>query len=445
MKTVEITCPCGKLTGLDKEDTVEFRGIKYADAARWEYPEEVTAWDGVFDATNHKDCSYQRRSFEEDSECNAFYHNEFRRGTSFTYSEDCFYLGIQAPKNAENAPVVIYIHGGSFTGGSYNEPHIDGTELAKNGIVFATMNYRLGPYGFCSHPDLTDENGVCGNYGLFDQLAAINWIKHNISSFGGNPDNITLMGQSAGAMSVDILLSSPLCKDYFSQAYLMSGAALQRKILKPLTPEKTRKFWNKVLEIAGCANMAELRSADPKTLYYAWFDACKAFSFSMPYTLPVYDGKLLRKEDFSFDKLPDIPYILGMTTNDMIPAALELCLRSWSKSVLKRNKSACYSYDFDRSLPGDDKGTWHCCDMLYVFSTLSVSWRPFRELDGEISKKMSDMLCAFAKTGDPNCASLPYWESSSKRVMKFCKDTAMVPWETKKLVTNTLTGKGTSI
>lgn len=445
MKTVEITCPCGKIKGIEKENTLEFRGVKYANAKRWEYPEQVTAWDGVFDATFHKDCSYQRRSFEPDEVCNAFYHNEFRRGQSFTYSEDCFYLGIQTPKNAEKAPVIIYIHGGSFTGGSYNESHIDGTKLAENGVIFTAMNYRLGPYGFCSHPELTDENGVCGNYGLYDQMTAIKWIKDNIAAFGGDPDNITIMGQSAGAMSVDIQLTNDMCRGWFKNAYLMSGAAMQRRLLKPLTPTKTEKFWNTVLKKACCKDMAELKKRDARTLYYAWFDACKESSFSMPYTFPVYDGKLLKKENFTMDKLPEMPYLLGMTTNDMIPAALEICLKSWSKNVLKSNKSRCYVYDFDRPLPGDDKGTWHCCDMLYVFSTLGISWRPFVEFDYKLSSQMNDMLCAFAKTGDPNCASLPYWESSSKRVMKFCYDTAMVPWETKKLVGNTLTGKGTSL
>ena len=307
------------------------------------------------------------------------------------------------------------------------------------------MNYRLGPYGFCSHPDLTDPYGVCGNYGLYDQLAAISWIRNNIAAFGGDPDNITIMGQSAGAMSVDIHLTNDLCKGWFKQAYLMSGAGMQRKLLKPLTPEKTEKFWQAVLKKACCTDMEQLKKVEPRTLYYAWFDACKQFSFSMPYTFPVYDGKLLKKENFVLEKLPDIPYLLGMTTNDMIPAALELSLKSWAKSVLSRNKNGCYVYDFDRPLPGDDKGTWHCCDMLYVFSTLPVSWRPFREFDYKLSGMMNDMLCAFARSGNPNCETLPYWESSCKRVMKFCLDTAMVPWETKKLVSNTLFGKGTSL
>lgn len=446
MNTVEKNTPCGKIKGIEKEGIVEFRGIRYATApGRWEYPETVTSWEGVYDATADRECSYQRRSFEPDEVCNAFYHNEFRRGLSFTYSEDCQHLEIQAPKNAEKAPVIIYIHGGSFTGGSYNESHIDGTELAKNGVIFTAMNYRLGPYGFCSHPDLTDKNGVCGNYGLYDQLCAIEWIKNNISAFGGDPDNITIMGQSAGAMSVDIHLSNPMCKGYFRQCYMMSGTALQRKVLKPYTPEKTRKFWDKICANANCTNMEELKKTDPKTLYYAWFDACKTEKLSMPLTFPVYDGKLLLKDSFKMNNIPDMPYLIGMTTNDMIPGALEFTIRSFAKSALKHNKNGCYLYDFDRPLPGDDKGTWHCSDMLYVFSTLGISWRPFEDIDYKVSKQMSDMLCAFAKTGNPNCDSLPEWESSSKKVMHFCENTQFVPWDTRKLVGNMFSGKGTSL
>ena len=444
MRTVELTIPCGKIKGVETDDCLEFRGIKYANAGRWEYPVQIEQWDGVYDATYHKDCSYQRRAFEDDEVCNAFYHNEFRRGSSFTYSEDCFYLGIQTPKFVEKAPVIIYIHGGSFTGGSYNEDHINGRELTRNGIIFCAMNYRLGPYGFCAHPDLKDKDGICGNYGLYDQYIAIKWIRDNIAAFGGDPDNITIMGQSAGAMSVDIHLSNEMCKGWFRRAYMMSGAALQRKILKPYTVEKMNKFWDAVCEKAECQNMAQLKSVDPEKLYYAWFDAQKQFKFSMPYTFPVYDGKLLRKETFTMNNIPDIPYIIGMTTNDMIPFGLEITNKSWAKKAYSIG-SPCYLYDFDRDLPGDDKGTWHCCDMLYVFSTLGISWRPFEEDDYKLSKIMNKMLCNFAKTGNPNCDGLPYWEANWQKVMRLNKECELVNWETKKFFMNTVTGKGTSI
>jgi para-nitrobenzyl esterase len=164
----------------------------------------------------------------------------------------------------------------------------------------------------------------------------------------------------------------------------------------------------------------------------------------MPYTFPVYDGRLLKKETFTMNNIPDIPYIIGMTTHDMIPFGLEITNKSWAKKAYSIG-SPCYLYDFDRDLPGDDKGTWHCCDMLYVFSTLGISWRPFEEDDYKLSKIMNKMLCNFAKTGNPNCDGLPYWEANWQKVMRLNKECELVNWETKKFFMNTVTGKGTSI
>ncbi len=182
MEYVEIQTNCGKIRGITNEECTEYRAIKYATSKRWEYPVQITSWDGIYDATDYKDSSYQRRSFEDDSVCNKFYHKEFRDGMSFTYSEDSLNLSIWSPKEPKDCPVLVYIHGGSFTGGSHNEHHINGTEIAKSGVIFVAFNYRLGPFGFCSHPDLTDENGVCGNFGLFDQYIALKWIKEKIGS-----------------------------------------------------------------------------------------------------------------------------------------------------------------------------------------------------------------------------------------------------------------------
>ena len=153
--------------------------------------------------------------------------------------------------------MLIYIHGGSFTGGSADEGHISGVRFAENGIIMVSLNYRLGPFGFCSHPDIKGENGACGNQGLFDQVEAIKWVKRNIAAFGGDPDKITLMGQSAGAMSVDIHISNPLVKNQFNGAIMMSGGGLQRFLAKPMLPEKTVPFWDAIMANAKVSSMAE--------------------------------------------------------------------------------------------------------------------------------------------------------------------------------------------
>lgn len=439
MINAEITTPCGAIKGIENENYCEFRGIKYAEAKRWEYPVITEKWDGVYDATQFGACSFQKRGFEDDAVCNAFYHKEFREGKTFKYSEDCLFLNIYAPKNKEKCPVLIYIHGGSFTGGSADEGHVDGKAYAERGVIFVAMNYRLGPYGFCSHPSLKNEDGVCGNYGLFDQFAAIEWVRNNIEAFGGDKDKITLLGQSAGAMSVDIQLSNPAAEGYYSGAVLMSGAALQRGLLKPQTPEGSENFWNKVIEIAGCKDIEELRSVDEKTLYYAWLDAQKAIKTGMLYTLPVYDGKLLCKGQFSIKTIPDLPYIIGVTKNDMMPIVLELMAKKWSKKA-RTNINKCYTYNFMRSLPGDDLGAWHSADLPYAFATLENNWRPFEVIDYEISRQMVESICAFTRTGDPNCDAIPAW--STAKPLHFCEDTRSEEWHTKELLQNTVSNKG---
>ena len=442
MNYIECDTPCGTIRGIDSEKCVEFRGIRYARAERFEYPEQIKQWEGVYDATEFGACAYQHRAFDDDSKVNAFYHKEFRKGLSFTYSEDCLFLNIWAPKNAENCHVLIYIHGGSFTGGSSNEGHISGAEFAKNGIIMVALNYRLGPFGFCSHPDLTDENGICGNFGLFDQTVAIKWVRDNISSFGGNPEKITLMGQSAGAMSVDIHLSNPLVKEYISGAIMLSGSGLQRFLLKPLMPEKTVSFWDMVMKNAGVQTAAQLKTVDPKTLYYAWLDACKESKFSMPYTFPVYDGMILQKGSFSADTIADVPYIIGSTCTDMIPIVLQGINKKWGRYAEKNNKNKCYIYNFTRRLPGDDKGAWHSADLLYAFSTLDFNWRPFEKVDYEISNQLSQAICAFVKNGNPNCDAIPNWPADYKNPMHFCEKTAPAPWDTLKNLHSTFTSKG---
>lgn len=442
MNYIEYDTACGRIRGIENETYLEFRGIRYAKAERFEYPRQIKSWNGIYDATKFGDCAYQHRAFDDDATVNAFYHKEFRKGLSFTYSEDCLFLNIWAPKNAENCPVLIYIHGGSFTGGSANEGHISGEKFAENGIITVAFNYRLGPFGFCSHPDLTDENGVCGNYGLFDQTLAIRWIKDNISSFGGNPDKITLMGQSAGAMSVDIHLSNPLIRKNISGAIMLSGCGLQRFLLKPLMPDKTISFWNMVMKNASVKTVDALKAIEPKTLYYAWLNACKASKFSMPYTFPVYDGTILQKGKFTAETITDIPYIIGSTCTDMLPIVLQAIHKKWGKYAKKHNRNKCYIYNFTRHLPGDNKGAWHSADLLYAFSTLDFNWRPFEQIDYEISNQLSQAICAFVKNGNPNCNAIPKWLPDYKKPMHFCENTYSKKWETINNLHNTFKGFG---
>lgn len=442
MTSVKYTTPCGEIEGIDCSLYDEFRGIRYAYAKRFEYPRQVTHWDGVYDATKFGDCALQHRAFEDDATVNAFYHNEFRKGLNFTYSEDCLFLNICTPKNAKDCPVLLYIHGGSFTGGSANEGHVSGSQFAQNGVVFVSINYRLGAFGFCSHPDLADENGRCGNYGLADQTAAIKWVKDNIAAFGGDKNRITLIGQSAGAMSVDIHLSNPLVKNDIAAAIMQSGAGLQRFILKPLKNEKTVSFWNTVIKKLDLKNANELKNVDAKRLYFAWKDACKENKLSILYTLPTCDGVIIKNGDFAKKTIPDKPYLISTTATDMMPIILEKNTIKWCKFAQKHNRNKCYVYNFTRLLPGDNNGAWHSSDLLYAFSTLDFNWRPFESIDYEISHQLSQAIISFAQTGNPNCTAVPKWQDGYKMPMHFCENTHCAPWNTLSNLKCTFLGKG---
>ena len=209
-----VKTPCGEVRGCrtKTEGVIAYKGIRYATAARFEYPVEVTTWEGVYDATEYGACAYQPRSFydEEQNVKKYFYYNEFRKGETYKYSEDCLFLNVFTPEQPveHKLPVLVYIHGGGFTGGCGHEKHFDVPVWPTRGVIGVTLNYRLGPLGFATLPELKEEAGKTGNYGLYDQLTAINWVKHNIAAFGGDPDNVTIMGQSAGAMLVATLSRS---------------------------------------------------------------------------------------------------------------------------------------------------------------------------------------------------------------------------------------------
>lgn len=442
MSNIKLNTNCGEITGLEFDHHYEFRGIRYAIAKRWCYPQQVTSWGGTYDATKFGACCFQRRSFEDDAEFNPFYYKEFRKGQTFEYSEDCLFLNIWTPKDKKDCPVLIYIHGGSFTGGSADEGYISGEEYAKNGVIFVALNYRVGPYGFCSHPDLADENGIVGNYGLYDQYVAIKWIKDNISAFGGNGEKITVLGQSAGAMSVDIQISNPMLKGVLSGAVLLSGAGIQRAVAKPLKPEKTVDFWNKVVENANVKSIEELRNVDEKTLFYAWLKEYQEDFKNILYSLPTVDGGIIKENNFNMQHIPNIPYVVGVTTADMAPAALEVLAQRFAKRC-ENHTNGCYVYNFARDLPGDDVGAWHSSDLPYAFSTLLNNWRPYDKIDYEISNQLLKSMVAFAKTGNPNCNAIPdIWRAGGKKPMRFCEDTKSKRWPTTKIVKNTIFHKG---
>ena len=444
METKVVKTSMGDIRCREYEDRLEFRGIKYATAGRWQYPKVIEKWNGVLDATEYGPCCPQERGFTVDAETAPFFYKEFRENQTFTYSEDCLNLNIVTPKNAKNCPVLIYTFGGGFVSGSADEGHTTGEESAKNGIIWVAMNYRVTPYGFCSHPDLKDESGKCGNYGLYDQMLAIEWVKKHIAEFGGDPDKITLSGESAGGMSVDLLLSTDRMKKIgLHGAVIMSAAGIQRKVVKPKTSEKSKAFWDKVVAYAGKETILQVRDeCTDEELYRAWNKAFKECKIPLMSALPTYDGELITKENFKMSTVPtDFPMVVSVTSKDMFCIALLKMSQAFAKKGM-RNGNKVWMANFARALPGDESGAWHSSDLLYVFNTLHINWRPFEEIDHTIANQMSKSLAAFVKTGDPNCDEIPHWDTGIKEPMRFCEDTKMMPWDKKYMFDKTIHNDG---
>ena len=410
--------PCGDIAGTDCQwsGVAAYKGIRYATAARWCYPEPVTHWDGVYEATEYGACCYQPRAFYDESQVaeKAFYYNEFRRGETYRYSEDCLFLNIWAPADAapdSKLPVIFYIHGGGFTGGCGHEKHFDGPEWPTKGCVAVTINYRLGPLAFACLDELAKEAGHTGNYGLFDQLCALQWVRANIGAFGGDADNITVMGQSAGAMSVQQLCLTPLAEGLFAKAVMSSGGGVS-KMLSAKPVEELYPFWENVMAKAGCADLAALRALAPETLFTAWQEAKKECKNAMTVSGPAQDGVFICKpgtEVVTAGEQRHIPYMLGMTSEDIMPPILYTMVKGWCKTQDEQNGPACFGWFFDRQLPGDKNGAWHSSDLWYWFGTLDHCWRPLTATDKVLSAQMVTYLTNFAKTGNPNGGGIPTW------------------------------------
>lgn len=422
-----VNTPCGKVRGVNSKENgiIAFKGIRYAYAERFDYPKQVKSWEGIYDASSYGACSYQPRSFynEEEVPKKAFYFNEFRKGESYTYSEDCLFLNIFTPDVINvnsNLPVIIYIHGGGYKGGCGHEKHFDVPVWPKKGVIAVTINYRLGPLGFLVLEELKDKNGCVGNYGLYDQLTAIKWVKENISSFGGDPNNITIMGQSAGAMSVQQLSLSPLSKGLFQKAIMSSGGGIN-KILKTPKPEKNFAFWSKVKELCKATTIEEFKKVPVEDIFKAWDEAKKIVKGSMMPASPVIDGRLIVDSEEEIVKRNDqmqIPYMIGSNSEDLMSPFMHSMATRWC--FLQTIPSYCYM--FNQQLPGDNNGAWHSSDLWYFFGTHRSSWRPMTTGDDKLSDQMISYICNFAKTGDPNGEDLPKWlptNKKTKEVMHF--------------------------
>ena len=435
-----------------RTDTVAYKGIPFAappiGALRWAPPQPPARWTGVRQADHFgADCPQPV--------------SPAHPSTLERLDEDCLYLNLWAPaaKSAEKYPVLVWIYGGSFIGGGTSDPHFDGAKLAARGVVLVTVNYRTGALGYLAHPALSkaSPSGASGNYGVMDNIAALRWVRANIAAFGGDPARVTVFGQSAGAVSVNMLLAAPSAKG------LLAGGIVQSGPLFGLTPAMRERpvaeaFGERFMAARGATTVAEMRALPWEKLQVLNPEEQKALL--LPFA-PIADGDVLpltATHAFQQHREDPLPLIIGSTAQEnsssvpahFTPADFEQWVRAtygdkadailplWphaddteartSRVTLRSyaiNEGSLYEarlhaqvqpktwlYRFDRVAPSPDAalyGADHGSDVAYTFDDLTPGKRQWTDVDREVSVDLITYWINFARTGNPNGKGVSHW------------------------------------
>lgn len=456
----------GKVSGIYDESTgiTVFKGIPFAapplGELRWKAPQPVEPWEGVKECTEFSASPIQATPMPF-----SMWTKEFIAPKE-PLSEDCLYLNVWtgAQTSDEKRPVFVYIYGGGFSSGSGAVPIYDGEEMAKKGLVFLTVNYRVGTMGFLAHPELSAESPThaSGNYGLLDQVEALKWVHNNIESFGGDPNNVTIAGQSAGAFSINYLVASPLTKGLIHRAIAESGGAVlnTNQLARGTNLKQAEEAGVKFAESLDCSSIEELRAKSPEEIISVRGGGSPIVD---GYFLPESVGEIFKKGEQN-----DVPVILGWNQDEgfggqPVPAAQfkervktmfgemadEFLSRfpinseeeaqaiqndlgalqtfgiqsyKWMQLQNETATSKVYMYRFERDVPYadgmQDFGAFHTGEVPYAYNNLKMSPRPWTEADYELADTMSDFWVNFAIKGDPNGESLPEWEACTPQNLK---------------------------
>ena len=410
----------GLIDGLEKADCDIYLGVPFAkppvNELRFLAPVPMDDWEGI------RSCQhFAHGSFQPDRKEGEFYTKEFFWDEKYLvpYDEDCLYLNIWVPKQPSTKPypVALWIHGGAFLGGYGSEMEFDGEAYAKRGVILVTLQYRLGALGFLAHPWIKERQESVGNNAILDQIAALTWVYKNIVSFGGDPENITVFGQSAGGMSTQVLVSSPLTKNMIKRAILQSSGGYQGGFNRDYSIEEAYQIGEQFVQLTGAKTFAELQALPLETIAKA---TEQLSSQGLPF-IPVLDHVVLTDTYdhlIETNQIKDIDYMLGSCADDMgehDPGAIkahrtlhDACIQFSLIREERLNKPA-YVYYFKRKLPGDDAGAFHSAELWYIFGTLKRSWRPFTLADEALSEDMLEAWTSFMK-GEP----MPDWRPYTK-------------------------------
>ncbi len=443
----------GRVSGAATPDkvVVSYKGIPFAappvGELRWKAPQPVKPWTDVRECVAFGPSPMQPKPAPF-----SMWSQEFLIPEE-PIEEDCLYLNVwtAAKTPNEKRPVLVWIYGGGFTSGGSAVPIYDGEAMARQGIVFVSINYRVGIFGFLAHPELTREspNAASGNYGLMDQIAALQWVRENITFFGGDPANVTIAGQSAGSMSVNCLVASPLAKGLFGRAIAQSGASFSRNQMSLAQAEEAGA---KVVASLGTSSISELRNMkaedlmkgqgvrgpvidgyvlpthildifiegkqNPVDLLTGWNEE-EGLLFGPVKNAEGYRQQLSNQYGSNAEKI--LKYYPANSDEEAAKSQLNLSRDvifgvqnyAWANTQAAQAKTKVFVYRFTRKVPGTGEyakyGAFHTGEVPYAYNNLKFVDRPWEPVDHELAATMSAYWINFVKTGNPNDSGLTEW------------------------------------
>lgn len=453
-------------------DIQVYKGIPFAappvGALRWKAPQPPKPWKGVRQCVAFGPSPMQGKPAPF-----SMWSEEFLIPAA-PISEDCLYLNVWtgATNKKEKRPVLVWIYGGGFSSGGSAVPIYDGEAMAQKGIVFVSFNYRVGPFGFFAHPELTKESGnnASGNYGLMDQLHALQWVQQNIAAFGGDPQNVTIAGQSAGAMSVNCLVASPLAKGLFQKAIAHSGAMFSEGWTRLNRAEEAGV---KAMEKVGAKSVAALRELPAEAILKNLQSTGRPIvdGYVLPATIrqlfttgrhnkvalltgwneeeglmfgPIKNADAFTKqanEAYGVDATKFLQFYPADNDSFALKSQYDLARDqifgvhnfTWANMQAAQGLPV-YVYRFTRKVPGEgayaNYGAFHTGEVPYAYDNLKFVNRPWQSADRQLASVMAAYWANFVKTGNPNSDGLPQWPGyteTGQQVMMLGIDQKAVP------------------